>query len=609
MSYKALQKRLRRLDKMSKHPQDKHLKKLQPIIEKRLQETGANSNTQIRKLANELGIDAGLVIKTKNAMNFRNMMVPKAPEVIEQAESPEIIDTTIEVVSESVGEEAEVKEKLMEEEKKERKERVSLTPALEIEMCGSYARGEFTQIELAEIYGISRSSVSRIINKHEVGKETNMGKSRKKMTRSRQRNNKENIAAKKAAVLNNTEIIPEDNDERLYPEEGGRNPNAPFVTVKFVTHFPIFSREITSKDIIWAVSKNGDFRDLREDVKIMEKDKSGVINDFRGRYYLISISNNDIHLIDYWDETNKTLVLYTNKEKYKFRGEDGSHITYDDLNEFIKATMKYDATVNRSRLKPNDFMFDPMKFTDLHKVFGLDKFSFNVASKSNCITVEAGLIAERHDGMPVDKFIYDASFDEVLMFNYAEQERIARKFLTDNFDFSDETKIKQLKLYVTGLQSAYSTVIRVCYELGVNLVAMHYNAKTRSYVPQYVNGCIEDTGAYIKGFEKLYNQKNLNSEILLFNCTYEDFKETNVDKFYVMEMAKMRNQSPTDNQKAESIIVIIKNVEDIWKIYPSAVDYITANSGLNLAVWVTDAKIKDNIMYWGMNIVKSFNYK
>ena len=42
--------------------------------------------------------------------------------------------------------------------------------------------------------------------------------------------------------------------------------------------------------------------------------------------------------------------------------------------------------------------------------------------KNNAKTVEAGLVADRHDGMPVDKFIYDASFDESLMFDYPEQE-------------------------------------------------------------------------------------------------------------------------------------------------------------------------------------------
>ena len=71
----------------------------------------------------------------------------------------------------------------------------------------------------------------------------------------------------------------------------------------------------------------------------------------------------------------------------------------------------------------------------------------------------------------------------------------------------------------------------------------------------------------------------------------------------------MRNQSSTDNQKAESIIITIKNRQDIWKLYPRIVDHIIDNDGLNLAMWVTDGKIKDNNLCWGMNIVKSFNYK
>ena len=67
--------------------------------------------------------------------------------------------------------------------------------------------------------------------------------------------------------------------------------------------------------------------------------------------------------------------------------------------------------------------------------------------------------------------------------------------------------------------------------------------------------------------------------------------------------------SSTDNQKEESIIVIIKRKEDIWKLYPTLLDHLMDNTGLNLALWVTTARIKDNVLQWGMNIIKSFNYK
>ena len=113
----------------------------------------------------------------------------------------------------------------------------------------------------------------------------------------------------------------------------------------------------------------------------------------------------------------------------------------------------------------------------------------------------------------------------------------------------------------------------------------------------------------MKGFDRILSQKSLNGDILLFNCTYEDFSETNIDNFYIMEAAKMRNTSSTDNQKDESIIIVIKKREDIWKIYPTVLDHIIDNDGLNLAVWVTTARIKENNLQWGMNVIKSFNYK
>ena len=141
---------------------------------------------------------------------------------------------------------------------------------------------------------------------------------------------------------------------------------------------------------------------------------------------------------------------------------------------------------------------------------------------------------------------------------------------------------------------------------------MHYNAKTGSYVPQYINGNIEDTGGYIKAFEKITSQKNLKGgEILLFNCTYENFMESNVDTFYIMEASRMINNSGNSQpQKGESVIVVIKNKEDIWRLYPTILDNIVENTDkINLALWVTKASIKGNILNWGMNIIKSFNYK
>ena len=593
----------------SKHPQTKkELAILKPKIRDELIKTGT-TNIQMRQIANKLGIDAGLVVKVKGEMIYEQAQTQEIkssiPMIIEREENMEILQDQqekIEIVEE------ENKEEKIEEGKKKRKTRVTLTPEKEVELCNHYANKEFTQKELAIIYEISESGVSRIIARHGLRRKENnknMGKKRKAMTRSRQRNNKENIAAKN--VTTNIE-----EDDRLYPEEGGKNPNEPFATIRFVAYLPLanYEKEAKESNIIWAISKNADYHDLITDIKIMKKSDGAVINKYRDRYYLVSIVNGGfIHLIDYWDVTNETLSIYTSPEKYNIKDENGNFITYDKFNEIIRAIIKYDKSSGRSRLRLNDFVVDTTKFGELHRIFGLDNFSFNMASKENSVIIEAGLIAGRHDGMPVNSFIYEASFGEDLMFNYDEQERLAKKFLSENFDFSNDTEVKQLKLYVTGMQSAYTAVIKACVDMKVNLVSMHYNAQTKSYLPQYVTGKPEDCGAYVKAFEKLHNQKCLNGDVLLFNCTFEDFGESNIDKFYVMECAKMRNQNNNDNQKAESIIIIIKEEEDIWKIYPTIVKYINANTGFNLALWVTDAKIKDNNLYWGMNIVKSFNYK
>ena len=582
------------MQKNSKFPKKVDLEKLKPIIQEKLIMKGV-TNKAMREIANELGIDAGIVVKVKQRFDSNTYRKDSVPTV---STTIPVLTETIPIPVPELTTTSSTQEKLDLAERRRinlnkvrykaiTAERHYLTQEEKDNLIKDYLSGKYSQKDLADLYKICKGTVSNILKTADKnGKDKNMGKRKGKIVTKRAR------MIQQKSKPNTTVTVAEEK----------------YAVVKFVTDIPVYEEYlINQKNIIWALSKNRSVCDLRQDLPILNKEDMKKINDLRASYYLVSFVNNKMQLIDFFNVTNKEIIPFAQQGTILYKNEDNDIISNEQIAEAIKMIIRYDRSVDRTRLRLNDFVFDYSNFTDLQKVFGFDKFSFNLASKNNSVTVEAGLVGDRHN-MPVEKFIYPEALTQELMFNYPEQERIACDFIKANFNFEDD-RIKVLKLYITGMQCAFAAVMKVCTEMKVNLIAMHYNNTTGAYVPQYIVGNPEETGAYVKGFERIISQKSLNGEILLFNCTYEDFSGTNIDGFFILEAAKMRNMSSTDNQKEESIIVIIKRKEDIWKLYPTLLDHLMDNTGLNLALWVTTARIKDNVLQWGMNIIKSFNYK
>ena len=597
----------------------KQLKELIPKIENEIKGEIIRCNkllttSELRQIANKFKVDTGLVIKVRGGMNpllLNTLLKENSKEVdmVKQEQETKIKDKNKEVDSNFVCSKI---TKTLYDFLEEEKDNVCLD-YMTNPLCNS-------RNKLAVKYNTSEYVIKEILKSRNI---TSKDKAKNVTTKNPNASDISTVIIT-LPVKAKEEKLEEDNmkknNKKMSPiRNRDLKPNSNVVnsicTIKFVTDLPVYDikNDKFPKQVIWCISKNRSPADLREDVTINSKKEFEILNSFRNRYYFVTINDGILRLIDFFDVTNQEFVQYAHKAcNTKFENEDGI-ISNEEVLQFISETVKYDKTIERTRLGLNDFEFNPDRFTELQKIFGFDNFSFNIASKNNSETVEAGLIADRHP-MPVNKFIFPESFDQELMFNYPEQERIVRDFIRNNFDFDEynNNKIKQLKLYVSGMQCAYGAVMKVCIDMGVNLITMHYNAKTGSYVPQYINGNIEDTGGYIKAFEKITSQKNLKGgEILLFNCTYENFMESNVDTFYIMEASRMINNSGNSQpQKGESVIVVIKNKEDIWRLYPTILDNIVENTDkINLALWVTKASIKGNILNWGMNIIKSFNYK
>lgn len=179
----------------AKHPQSKkELERLEPIIKNRL-ETVGTSTKQMRQIANELGIDAGLVVKVKNQLVYTKAMaattideqikpvdITKPADVIDIDDNLPVIDIEDQVKENNNTEEEVKKDNIVKEESKvtTRKKRTCLTTEQEIELCSHYINKEFNTTELAELYNVSSSTVSRVLARHNTGKgKSNMGKKKK----------------------------------------------------------------------------------------------------------------------------------------------------------------------------------------------------------------------------------------------------------------------------------------------------------------------------------------------------------------------------------------------------------------------------------------------
>ena len=135
-------------------------------------------------------------------------------------------------------------------------------------------------------------------------------------------------------------------------------------------------------------------------------------------------------------------------------------------------------------------------------------------------SVKLGLVADRHDMGPINDFVFE-SLDETLMFDYARQYVIAEEAIKKHIDGGN----KSLVIYATGLQSALTTVIKVCNDLNVPLTIMHYNTKEHTYIPQVVS---ESPNKLIipSEFDGILSR---GVEVNIYNCTLEDIVKKKYD--------------------------------------------------------------------------------
>lgn len=89
------------------------------------------------------------------------------------------------------------------------------------------------------------------------------------------------------------------------------------------------------------------------------------------------------------------------------------------------------------------------------------------------LTLTCGLCEGRHP-LPVNEYLFE---NQINPFDFQSMYSIIADKISG---------YHSVTLYVTGLTSAVAEVIKVCKEKGINLILMHFNLDTGTYVPQKI---------------------------------------------------------------------------------------------------------------------------
>ena len=216
------------------------------------------------------------------------------------------------------------------------------------------------------------------------------------------------------------------------------------------------------------------------------------------------------------------------------------------------------------------------------------------------------LIAGRH--YTANKVsIFDADLNDDQLFDFDYQEKKVEEFIDKNVKFNSSGKAEnKLVVYLTGLQSAWTSVINVCYKKRVPLEAMHYNAETKNYLSQKV---LEEDNVNAGIWSKILGDRAKN--LWFYGCDPGELKST--DTLYAVVVQKYRNTTTASVIDYNSYI-IVNDFAKIWEVYGKMVSHVN-NITSRLAKFVVFAKpLYYNKEYEaftlaiGNNLAKSFNY-
>jgi len=130
---------------------------------------------------------------------------------------------------------------------------------------------------------------------------------------------------------------------------------------------------------------------------------------------------------------------------------------------------------------------------------------------------KCGLVANRHE-MPCKNYIFQKSFNSSLMFDFEAQEAEVVKFF-NNFGVNDG---KKLVLYLTGLQTAFASVVKVCSEKKISLDVMHHDKSSNTWHRHEVLNFNDEEDEKI--YKKIINESDIYFRSMHFIGDLDNFK-------------------------------------------------------------------------------------
>ena len=218
------------------------------------------------------------------------------------------------------------------------------------------------------------------------------------------------------------------------------------------------------------------------------------------------------------------------------------------------------------------------------------------------------LIAGRH--YTANKVsIFDADLNGDQLFDFDYQEKKVEEFIEKHVKFNSSGKAEnKLVVYLTGLQSAWTSVINVCYKRGVPIEAMHYNTESKNYVPQkVVLGTVDSVNA--GPWKKILGDRAKN--LWFVGCDPAELQAS--DTLYAVVVQKFRNTNTAFVIDYNSYI-IVNDFSKLWEVYGKMVNHVNSINS-RLAKFVIFAKplyynneYESFTLAVGQNLAKTFNY-
>lgn len=280
-------------------------------------------------------------------------------------------------------------------------------------------------------------------------------------------------------------------------------------------------------------------------------------------------------------------------KKNKSRIKEKSSLSLGLENEKKSSIIKASVGGSDSQISSVEKKNDTNKNVSLSSRLILD-LGLKVSRLKGSSIISAGLCADRHQ-MPVNLFIYNNITDKE-MFDFTYLYDRAIKFIEDN---KIKENKKSLHVYVTGLQVLLGAITAACNDKQVNLTLYHYNTSTEKFVAQkvfiYYPEEVGDTREWVNitSLDRdLYIEDSLNSKIDLG------------EKFYTITINILNEYGENTGRS----VLFIENLETaLFKAMPEFTKEILKIK-TKACVTLNESNVRNNRLYWGRSISKSYNY-